>query len=105
MDETLAIDMFKHFSEDLDPKIKKIMKTHYYNTYYSVVVSNLWAEKRPMFYKRKDVYKYSFKELYEQMCDIFYRFDEGDATALLDIFRLKNFVNYKMGKCLKKGGK
>ena len=80
MDEALAIDMFKHFSEDLDPKIRKMMKTDYHNAYYSVQ-------------------KYSFKELYEQMCDIFYRFDEGDTTALIDIFRLKNFVNYKMDKC------
>ena len=99
MDEALAIDMFKHFSEDLDPKIRKMMKTNYHNAYYSIVVSNSWAKRRPMFYREKDVQKYSFKELYEQMCDIFYRFDEGDTTALIDIFRLKNFINYKMDKC------
>lgn len=46
MDEALAIDMFKHFSEDLDPKIRKMMKTDYHNAYYSVVVSNSWAGKR-----------------------------------------------------------
>ena len=51
------------------------------------------------FIEKKDVQKYSFKELYEQMCDIFYRFDEGDTTALIDIFHLKNFINYKMDKC------
>ena len=99
MDEALAIDMFKHFSEDLDPKIRKMMKTDYYNAYYSIIVSNSWVPRWPMIHKKEDVQKYSFKELYEQMCDIFYRFDEGDITALIDIFRLKNFVNYKMDKC------
>ena len=99
MDEVLAIDMFKHFSEDLDPKIRKTLKDYYYNAYYSVVVSNSWAPRRPMIHKKEDVQKYSFKELYEQMCDIFYRFDDGDPSALIDIIRLKNFINYKMDKC------
>lgn len=98
MDEKFAIEIFKHFSEDMDVEIrdKFIDFSHY--MYYSIMTTNFWNPRVKMFFDAKDVSKYSFKELYNEMCDLFYRLDENDSSAMYDIFLLKNFANYKMTK-------
>lgn len=98
MDELLAIDMFKHFSEDLDKKLKNKFIKCDRNGYYTIITQNKYYDRRPMAYKEHEAQKYSFRELYEEMCDLFYLFDEGYDYAIYKMILLKNFVNYKMQK-------
>lgn len=98
MDEQFVIDIFMHFSDDMDPKMRDKFIELDRHSYYSVMVSDVWNPKISMAHEPEKVFYYSFRELYEQMCDLFWRFDEGDKSAMYDIFLLKNFVNYKMAK-------
>lgn len=96
MTEELARECFENFTEDLDPKIKKeFIKMDRWAYYYIMTVSTPWI-KRPMMYRAKDVDNYSFKELYNQMCDLFYDLEEGNKTPMWKIILLKNFINYKL---------
>lgn len=96
MTEKNIIDVFTHFSEDLDPKIKKKFKNLDSSGYHSIIMSNKWWPSRNMPYDKKDVDNYSFEELYEQMCDLFYSLEDKNDDAIYKIILLKNFINYKM---------
>ena len=96
MTEELAIDSFEHFADDLDDKTRKKFRNFDYNAYYYIITRKEYWNRRGMAYKMADVYKYSFSELYDKMCDLFYWFDGGDTSKMYDIILLKNFINYKM---------
>lgn len=96
MTEELAIDSFEHFADDLDPKVRKKFINFDQNAYYYVITRKECYNRRKMAYKMADVYKYSFSELYDKMCDLFFWLDDGDMSKIYDIILLKNFINYKM---------
>lgn len=94
--EKFALESFKHFNEDLDVKTRQKFLDADRKSYYAIIVSNEWVPRTPMYFEAKNVDKYSFLELYNKMCDLFWDLDEEKERAIYDIFRLKNFVNYKM---------
>ena len=96
MTEELAIDSFEHFADDLDQKTRNKFIDFDRDAYYFVITRKEYWRRRKMAYKKKDIFKYSFSELYDKMCDLFFWFDDGDLTKIYDIILLKNFINYKM---------
>ena len=98
IDEILAKEIFEFFSEDLDKKIKKSLIKMDHNGYYSIVTQQTYSSCRPMYHNKNDIYKYSYSDLYEEMCCLFDDFESEKKDALGNIFSLKNFINYKMTK-------
>ena len=98
MKNDLIIESFEHFTEDMDKKLKNNFLHMDRWAYYNILVSKYPWDHRPMKYNKKDVYVYSFEELYDQMCTLFYQIEDGDASKMYEIILLKNFINYKMSK-------
>ena len=96
MTEELAIISFEHFADDLDSKTKKKFINFDRDAYYYIITRKKYWWRRKMTYKAKDAFKYSFSELYDKMCDLFFWLDDGDMSKISDIILLKNFINYKM---------
>jgi len=98
MDEELAYNIFLDFHKDLPRKMVKIMIDTDHNAYYLIITRNEYYPRRTLYHEKNEINYYSFKELYEEMCDLFSQFDDGKERAIYDIIRLKNFVNLKMMK-------
>lgn len=96
MDEELAYNIFLDFHKDLPDKMVKRMIDADHNAYYSIITQNTYNFRRNTYHERNETRYFSFKELYEEMCDLFYQFDEGKESAIRDIIHLKNFVNLKI---------
>ena len=96
MNEEMAYNIFLDFYKDLPRKMVNIMIDMDHNAYYTVITQPVYSSRRSLYHSKEDTRYFSFKELYEEMCDLFYQFDEGKENAIRDIIHLKNFVNLKI---------
>ena len=96
MTEEFAIESFVHFSDDLDDKMRKRFKKFDHTAYYYVITRNEYWNRRDMAHDKNDIYKYTFVDLYDEMCNLFFWLDDGDKDMMYKIIILKNFINYKM---------
>ena len=104
MDENVAYNIFVDFHKDLPKNMIKLMTDIDYNGYYTVVTQIYYNPSRPLYHSKDETKYFSFKELYEEMCDLFYQFDDGNENIVHDIIHLKNFINLKIIKEGKKHG-
>lgn len=98
MTEEYAKDMFRHFQEGMSAKNRKLFKWGMEQGYESVIKLGHF---NPKFLMQKDAYKcdeYSFKELYEEMCDLFMHLEAADdkIPMIRRIISLKNVANFKL---------